>query len=102
MQSMKTPRTREEFERNLQLLGRSITDGKFHVPRDMILDHLMRIRYLPNGRIDFLSVDESARLQANMSAQFDNEEFQKAFSEIKPPEDQTQNGDDSEANRQPE
>lgn len=74
---MKTPHTRAEFERNFHLLGRSIEDGRFHVPRDMMLDHLMRIRHLPNGRIDFLSVDESARLQANMSAQFANEDFQK-------------------------
>ena len=86
MQTMKTPRTRAEFERGFHLLGRSIENGRFHVPRDMVLDHLMRIRYLPNGRIDFLSVDESARLQANMSAQFDDEEFQKAFSETNPPE----------------
>jgi hypothetical protein len=99
MQSMKTPRTRAEFERNLQLLGRSISDGKYHVPSDMILDHLMRIRYLPNGRIDFLSVDESARLQANMSAQFADEDFPKAFPEMEPPEDQSQNGDDREVER---
>ncbi len=99
---MKTPRTREEFERNLQLLGRSITDGKFHVPRDMILDHLMRIRYLPNGRIDFLSVDESARLQANMSAQFDDEDFQEAFTDMKPSEGQSTEGEDNKADSTPD
>lgn len=94
MQTMKTPRTRSEFERNFHLLGRSIADGKFHVPRDMVLDHLMRIRYLPNGRIDFLSVDEMARLQANMQAQFDNEDFQKAFTQMNPPEGQPVRGID--------
>jgi len=32
---------------------------------------------LPNGRIDFLSVDESTRLQANMMVQ-----FQEQFSDL--------------------
>lgn len=102
MQTMKTPRTRSEFERNFHLLGRSIADGKYHVPRDMIMDHLMRIRHLPNGRIDFLSVDESARLQANMSAQFDDEEFQKAISEIKPPEGQSGGGEEGKTDPSPD
>jgi len=31
------------------------------------MDSLMRVRYQPNGRIDFLSVDEMARLNANTS-----------------------------------
>lgn len=83
---MKTPRTRAEFERNFHLLGRSIMDGRLKVPMDMVLDHLMRIRYLPNGRIDLLSIDESARLQANMTGHFDDEAMQRMFTEMKPPE----------------
>lgn len=94
MQKMNTPRTRSEFERNFHLLSRSIADGKFHVMRGINLDHLRRIRYLPNGRIDFLSVDEKARLQANMSAQFDGEAFQRTQTESEPPEKQSQNGVD--------
>lgn len=76
MIDMKTPRTRAEFERNFHLLHRQITDGKFHVAQGLArsLDGLANVRFLPNGRIDFLSVDESARLQANMMNQF-NEEF---------------------------
>lgn len=68
MDSMKTPRTRAEFERNFYLLYQQIVDGKFHVAQGLSrsLDGLTRVRHLPNGRIDFLSVDESARLQANM------------------------------------
>jgi len=68
---MKTPRTRAEFERNFYLLHRKIQDGKFSVAQGISLDGIARVRYLPNGRIDFLSVDEMARLQANMMAQFD-------------------------------
>jgi uncharacterized protein YecA (UPF0149 family) len=36
---------------------------------------LQKVRKLPNGRIDFLSVNESARLHANMQNQFDNDSF---------------------------
>jgi hypothetical protein len=82
---MKTPRTRAEFERNFHLLHRQIEDGKFHVHRGILLDGLARVRFLPNGRIDFLSVDESARLNANMIAQ-SSEWFQEQLKEKAPPE----------------
>jgi len=77
MKSMNTPRTRAEFERNFQLLHRQIADGKFHVAQGLSrsLEGLARVRFLPNGRIDFLSVDESARLQANMMNQFSEDSF---------------------------
>ncbi len=75
MNSMQTPQTRAEFERNFNLLHRQIKDGKFHVAQGLArsLDGLANVRFLPNGRIDFLSVDESARLQANMMNQFNEE-----------------------------
>jgi hypothetical protein len=73
MKSMTTPRTRAEIERNFHLLQRQIQDGRllFSERVSRTMDSLTRVRYLPNGRIDFLSVDEMARLQANMSAQMD-------------------------------
>jgi hypothetical protein len=83
---MKTPRTRAEFERNFHLLHRQIVDGKFHVAEGISLDGLARLRFLPNKRIDFLSVDESARLQANMIAQYSEELFQELSKETAPPE----------------
>jgi hypothetical protein len=75
MKSMNTPRTRAEFERNFHLLRRQIEDGRLRFSEQVshAIDGLMKVRFLPNGRIDFLSVDESARLQANMTAQFDEE-----------------------------
>ncbi len=74
---MKTPRTRAEFERNFHLLHRQFKEGKIHIAQGLsgVIDGLARVRLLPNGRIDFLSVDESARLQANMMNQFNEETF---------------------------
>ena len=45
-------------------------NGKLVLPRgSMALLGLMELRHLPNGRLDFLSVNEFARLQANMANQ---------------------------------
>jgi hypothetical protein len=65
-------------------------DGKFHLAEGISLDGLARVRFTPNGRIDFLSVDESARLEANMMpnmiAQSDEEWFQELLKEKTSPE----------------
>lgn len=71
---MRVPRTRSEFERNLHLLRAAISSGKLSFAPGISVEALLRVRRLPNGRIDLLSVDESARLQANMMAQFWREE----------------------------
>ncbi len=70
IRSMKTPKTREEFEYGFQLLTNSLNNNKMQFsPQAMAgVEGLKKLRYLPNGRIDFLSVNESARLQANMHA----------------------------------
>lgn len=72
---MKTPQTRAEFERRLHLLREQLRQGKMHFSKSVVrsIDGLQRVRKLPNGRIDFLSVDESTRLQANMTVQFQEE-----------------------------
>lgn len=69
---MKTPQTRAEFERRLYLLREQLRQGKMYFSKNVVrgIDGLQRVRKLPNGRIDFLSVDESTRLQANMMVQF--------------------------------
>ena len=53
-----------------QLLTNSLNNNKMQFsPQAMAgVEGLKKLRYLPNGRIDFLSVNESARLQANMHA----------------------------------
>jgi len=66
---MKTPATRAEFERNLNLLQARFRQGRILLAHTIRTEGLLRVRYLPNGRIDLLSVDESVRLQANMMAQ---------------------------------
>lgn len=65
---METPRNRREFEYRFHLLEESMIKETLHFCNNThhIVDSLMRVRYLPNKRIDFLSVDEKARLQANM------------------------------------
>lgn len=62
---MQTPRTRAEFERAFHFA----VERKFGLPMgaDDYLHSILSVRKLPNGRIDFLSVDERARLHANMS-----------------------------------
>ena len=74
MKFMKQPMTRAEFERRFHLLKEQIQRGKMHFAIGTTLG-LEKIRLLPNGRIDLLSVNESARLQANMMSQFQTEAF---------------------------
>lgn len=68
---MDTPSTRAEFELRFHHLYEAFKNGKMHILPDMV-ESILRVRRLPNGRIDFLSVDETARLQANMIHQFSN------------------------------
>ena len=74
METMQTPMTRAEFEHRFHLLREQIKKGKFFIARGLTVG-IDKVRVLPNGRIDFLSVNESARLQANMMVQFQNEIF---------------------------
>lgn len=65
---------REEFENRLNRLHCSIVNGKMHFSSDlqqMPIEELLRLRTMPNGRMDLLTVDESVRLNANMMVQFD-------------------------------
>ena len=74
MVSMQTPNTREEFENRMNRLHYSIVNEKMHFSSDlqrMPIEELLHLRSMPNGRLDLLTVDESARLNANMMVQFD-------------------------------
>lgn len=95
---MKTPRTRAEFERNFHLLQHQLKEGKYHIAHGLerSIDGLARVRFLPNGRIDFLSVDESARLQANMMSQFSEESFKEKLDEYQRPIDASTDAEDVE------
>lgn len=69
IQTMDTPKTRAEFELRFHHLREALRSDKMSIPSNMA-ESLLRLRLLPNGRLDFLSVDETARLQANMMLQF--------------------------------
>lgn len=67
---MEVPLTRTEFEERMAYSAEQIRLGKMHFGGDLRSpESLLKVRRLPNGRIDLLSIDESARLHANMSYQ---------------------------------
>lgn len=65
---MDRPLTRAEFERRLNILRESCMQRKFIIMKGctQIVDSLVKIKQLPNKRIDLLTIDEAARLNANM------------------------------------
>lgn len=65
---MDTPKTREEFELRFHYLIHGVKSGKTHLGPSS--ESLMLLRKLPNGRLDFLSVNETARLNANSMYHF--------------------------------
>lgn len=72
-----TPSTRAEFEERMNYLVEILKQGKMNFSREVGgLDSLLAVRYLPNGRIDLLSIDESARLYANMTFHMRNMNFE--------------------------
>ena len=67
---MDTPRTRREFENRMNLLEEALRNGKFHVSQNCValIEGILKVKRMQNGRLDLLTVDETARLQANMMA----------------------------------
>jgi len=70
---MPPPKTRREFENNLFLLvedtHRIVESGDDDLIRNFLwatYPHIKNIKSHPNGRLNFLTIDEQARLQANM------------------------------------
>lgn len=66
IEMMDIPNTRAEFEYRFHLLREMMEKDKFRVNQGISIEGILKVRYLPNGRIDFLSVNEQARLTANM------------------------------------
>lgn len=69
---MPPPKTRREFEHNLFLLAedthRIVESGNDDLFRNFLwatYPHVKNIKNHPNGRMNFLTVNEQARLQAN-------------------------------------
>lgn len=86
LDKMDTPSTRSEFEHRFHKLFESIHQGKYHTAPGLDLG-LDKVRFLPNGRIDFLSVNESARLQANSFSQFSKEKYPELFEQLEDSKD---------------
>ena len=64
--SMNTPATRAEFEERMNYAGEQLVDGKMKFSEGLRgSGSLLNVRYLPNRRIDLLSIDQMARLHAN-------------------------------------
>lgn len=65
--------SRADFERNFHILGELLKEGKMHFTEGSkkSIDGIRKVRILPNFRIDFNTVDESARLTANMASNFE-------------------------------
>lgn len=59
--------SRSEFERNFNLVAELLKDGRisFSLAASLATDGLTMIRRAPNGRINLLTVNESARSVAN-------------------------------------
>lgn len=81
---MNTPDTREEFERRMNIMHYSVMNGKLLFCEGLTdtIEGISDLHAMPNGRVDLLTVNEAARLQANTMVQFgdkilDIEEHQK-------------------------
>jgi hypothetical protein len=71
MRHMETPSTRAEFEERMQIVREQLVQGKLMFSKGLRgPESLLKVRLLPNRRIDLMSIDESARLQGNMARQF--------------------------------
>jgi hypothetical protein len=77
---METPSTRAEFEERMNYAHEALKNGKMHFAKGMRgPESLLRVRLLPNGRVDLLSIDESARLMANNTYQMRNLDLDEMF-----------------------
>lgn len=69
--------TREDFERNFHILQEKMRTGSIKFSANVIgtTEGIQKVRKLPNGRIDFLSVNEMARCLVNTISNFDSDDF---------------------------
>lgn len=80
---MSVPMTRVDFEERMNVLREHMRLGKMHFARGLRgPDSLLQVRKLPNGRIDLLSIDESARLHANTTYQMMTGGFGAKFDDL--------------------
>lgn len=78
LDAMDTPTTRADFECRLHLLLKQTSEEKFNAVQggDIGID---QVRFLPNGRIDLLSINQFIQLQANTMHHIQNSELFKSL-----------------------
>jgi len=66
---------RRDFEYNINMLTEQSRMGKIHMVETMkdILPSLLDMKKTPNGRVNFNTVDQNARLMANSVAHMFNQ-----------------------------
>lgn len=75
---MYTPINRKMFERHIYLLAERMRNGRLVLTPDcQVAASLINVRMTPNKRVDFCTVNESARLLANSTAHYSSPEFMK-------------------------
>lgn len=78
MTPMDTPTTRAEFEERMNYALENLSNGRMKFASGLrVPASLLQVRPLPNGRTDFLSIDEMARVNANTTYQWRNADFGK-------------------------
>lgn len=65
------PSSRKEFEHNMHLFKERAEKGQIHLTKSSVrsIKGMMNVRYSPNQRVNLHTVDEMARLMANMVTQ---------------------------------
>lgn len=77
---MITPKNRKDFENHINMLFEGLQQGTHNIPNHKrIINSLVDVKYSPNRRIDFLTINESVRLMANSRATFSSQQFKKRF-----------------------
>lgn len=65
------PNSRKEFEHNMHLLKERAENGQIHLTNSSMrsIKGIMNARYAPNQRVNLHTINEMARLMANMVTQ---------------------------------
>lgn len=69
------PSSRREFEHNMHLLKERAEKGQIHLTKSSMrsIKGIMNTRYAPNQRINLHTINEMARLMANMVTQMSHQ-----------------------------
>lgn len=69
------PSSRREFEHNMHLLKERAEKGQIHLTKSSMrsIKGIMNARYAPNQRINLHTINEMARLMANMVTQMSHQ-----------------------------